>query len=289
MLFALLGLFVIAAIALLITQSKVAPGPEQALLITSAKGTEVHFEPQTVLPVIHKAELMTLAATEFELVRAGKDGVLLKDGTRLDVGARFSLRVKKQETAILEVAQQLGVERAGDSQTLLERFSASFLEAFNALLAGMTLEEALALESRAAEALRSHISEALGGYQLVSIAVERWAQTPLECLDPSNLLEARGVKKLTELEAKKRIEQAQLEKKALIAAAGQEREALEAIAQIEHETEKKRAEQLAEIERVRAEQAAAVASAEREVERARLSALEAALLETEAEAKKGEE
>ncbi|MEU8797366.1 flotillin family protein [Spirillospora sp. NPDC048819] len=268
-----LGAGVLLALALLITLGlvlmvkklfqKVDQG--RALIISKFKKVDVTFTGAIVLPVLHKAEMMDISVKTIDIERTGREGLICKDNIRADIRITFFVRVNKTAEDVVKVAQAIGTERASSRETLQELFAAKFSEALKTV--GKHLDFADLYIRR--NEFRDHIIRVIGtdlnGYSLEDAAIDYLEQTPLLSLDRSNILDAQGIRKITELTAIEHVrtnEHARNEQKEITR---QDVEAREAILELERrqadaelrqqrEVETVRAREEAEIERVKAEE-----------------------------------
>ena len=182
---------------------------------------EVTFTGGMVYPVIHKMEMMDISIKTIVIKRTGKDGLICKDNIRADIEVTFFVHVNKTEQDVLKVAQTIGCERASHPETLEELFSAKFSEALKTAGKLMDFEELYQERDRFRDEIIKQIGDNLSGYVLEDAAIDYLEQTQIEHLDPSNILDAQGIRKITELTAAehirtnqwKRDEQAQIKKK----------------------------------------------------------------------------
>ncbi|NVI88318.1 SPFH domain-containing protein [Actinomadura sp. BRA 177] len=260
-----LALLIALGLVLMVTRlfRKVDQG--RALIISKLKKVDVTFTGAIVLPVLHKAELMDISVKTIEIERTGRDGLICKDNIRADIRITFFVRVNKTVEDVIKVAQAIGTERASSQDTLQELFAAKFSEALKTV--GKHLDFA-DLYTRRNE-FRDHIIQVIGtdlnGYSLEDAAIDYLEQTSLLSLDKTNILDAQGIRKITELTAIEHVrtnEYTRNEEKEITRQNVEAREAIlelerrQADAEIrqEREIETVRARELAETERVKAEE-----------------------------------
>ncbi|WUH97625.1 flotillin family protein [Spirillospora sp. NBC_00431] len=260
-----LALLVTLGLVLMVTRlfRKVDQG--RALIISKIKKVDVTFTGAIVLPVLHRAELMDISVKTIEIERTGRDGLICKDNIRADIRITFFVRVNKTAEDVVKVAQAIGTERASSRETLQELFAAKFSEALKTV--GKHLDFA-DLYTRRNE-FRDHIIRVIGtdlnGYSLEDAAIDHLEQTSLLSLDKTNILDAQGIRKITELTALEHVrtnEHARNEEKEITRQNVEAREAIlelerrQADAELrqEREVETVRAREEAEIERVKAEE-----------------------------------
>ncbi len=260
-----LALLIALGLVLMVTRlfRKVDQG--RALIISKLKRVDVTFTGAIVLPVLHRAELMDISVKTIEIERTGRDGLICKDNIRADIRITFFVRVNKTVEDVIKVAQAIGTERASSQETLQELFAAKFSEALKTV--GKHLDFA-DLYTRRNE-FRDHIIQVIGtdlnGYSLEDAAIDYLEQTPLLSLDKSNILDAQGIRKITELTAIEHVRTNEYTRNEEKEITRQNVEAREAILELERrqadaelrqerEIETVRAREEAEIERVKAEE-----------------------------------
>lgn len=205
------GLFaflVVFAIALSRFYRKV--GPEEAL-VRSGGGKMIANSGAAggmwVIPIIHRVDHMDLTVKRIEISRKGQNGLICQDNIRADIEVVFFVRVNNDTKNIQEVAESIGCDRASTRETLVELFDAKFSEALKT--SGKKFDFADLYTER--DQFKSDILEVIGkdlnGYQLDDCAIDYLEQTPLEMLSPNNILDAEGIKKITQLTAAEKVQE----------------------------------------------------------------------------------
>ena len=183
---------------------KVAQGT--ALIVNDTSATpKVHFTGSIVWPIIHKKELMNISLITLDVDRRGRDGLICKDNLRADITVAFYLRVNETPQDVLRVAKAIGADRASDKDAVDKLFSAKFSEALKTV--GKQIEFVQLFENRLEfrEKIIQVIGDDLNGYVLEDVAIDYIEQTPKASLDPNNILDAEGIRKITELTAAQNI------------------------------------------------------------------------------------
>ncbi|WP_338677626.1 flotillin family protein [Streptomyces sp. SCSIO 30461] len=274
-----IAVVLLIAVALLFAVTRLFRKVEQgkALIVSKMRKVDVTFTGQVVLPVLHKAELMDISVKTIEISRTGRDGLICRDNIRADIRISFFVRVNKTVEDVIKVAQAIGTARASDKETLQELFNAKFSEALKSVGKQMDFTDLYTKR----EELRFKIIELIGidlnGYSLEDAAIDYLEQTPLSQLDPGNILDAQGIRKITELTAVENVrtnEYRQNEQKEITR---QNVDAREAILELERRQADAEIKQKREIDTVRAREEAETA---RVVEEERLRA-QSAFLRTE--------
>ena len=176
-----------------------------ALIRNGLGGTKVSFSGMVVFPVIHRMEILDIAVKRIEIDRMGKNGLICQDNMRADVKVAFFVRVNKTPQDCLSVAQSLGCVRASDTKTLMEFFDAKFSEALKTVGKQFDYVELYTNRMRFKEEILKVIGTDLNGYVLDDAAIDYLEQTNVSMLDPDNILDAEGIKKITDLTAKQAI------------------------------------------------------------------------------------
>ena len=166
---------------------------------------EVTFTGRMVYPIIHKAELMEISLKTIEIDRSGSEGLICQDNIRADIKVKFFVRVNKTAEDVLKVAQGIGCDRASSPEILEDLFSAKFSEALKTVGKAMDFIELYQARDRFRDEIVRQIGDDLSGYVLEDAAIDYLEQTPLQKLDTHNILDAQGIKKITELTAVERV------------------------------------------------------------------------------------
>jgi len=178
-------------------------GPEEALVKSGAGGLQVATgKGMLVLPVFHRIEQMDLSVKRIEIARRGEAGLICQDNIRADIEVAFFVRVNNTAVDIKNVAQSLGCRRASDQRALVELFDAKFSEALKTVGKQFDFVELYNERDKFKAEILNAIGTDLNGYVLDDCAIDFLEQTPIELLSPNNILDAEGIKKITELTAK---------------------------------------------------------------------------------------
>ncbi|MGV4987086.1 flotillin family protein [Streptomyces sp. NRAIS4] len=249
----------------------------QALIVSKTRRVDVSFTGQVVLPIVHKAEVMDISVKTIEISRSGRDGLICRDNIRADIRILFFVKVNKTVEDVIKVAQTVGTERASHQDTLQELFHAKFSEALKTVGKQMDFTDLYTKR----EELRYHIIELIGidlnGYHLEDAAIDYLEQTPLSQMDPANVLDAEGIRKITELTAIEHVRTNEARRNEQKEITRQDVDAREAILELERRQADAEIKQKREIETSRAREEAETA---RVVEEERLRA-QGAFLRTE--------
>lgn len=217
---------------------------------------KVFFTGAWVWPVIHKKELMRISLITLEVDRRGKDGLICADNMRADITVAFYLRVNETPEDVLKVAKSLGADRASDKEAVNELFNAKFSEALKSV--GKQIEFVRLFEDR--QHFRDNIIKVIGndlnGYILEDVAIDYLEQTPKNSLDPHNILDAEGIRKITELTARQNVQTNMFERDEELAIKKKNVETVEAMLELERQQKDAEARQAREIATIQAREEA---------------------------------
>ena len=135
----------------------------------------------------------------------GIEGLICRDNIRADIRVSFYVRVNPTADDVKKVAQLVGCDFASNPEKLIELFAAKFAEALKT--AGKQMDFIELYEKR--EGFRTNvigvIGEDLNGYVLDDVAIEYLEQTPMDQLDPMNVLDAEGIRKITDITTREQV------------------------------------------------------------------------------------
>ncbi len=257
----------------------------QAIVRNGIGNTKVSFNGILVIPVAHQAEYMDISVKRIEIERRANEGLICKDNLRADIKVAFFVRINKVEEDVKRVAQSIGCARASALDTLRTLFDAKFSEALKTVGKRFDFVQLYNERDHFKEEILKVIGTDLNGFTLDDCAIDFLEQTQLENLDPDNILDAEGIKKITELTATqaKLANHIQRDKEKVIKQ--QDVQAREAILELERQLSETEAKQKRDVESVQArEQAETVKVQEEErmkAERARIAAEEDIAVATE--------
>ncbi len=207
-LFLVIGVFlalVLIGIIIMIVRCyrKVAQG--SALVRNGLGGTRVAFSGCVVFPVIHREEYMDISVKRVEIDRAGVNGLICQDNMRADIKVAFFVRVNKTSEDVLKVAQSIGCVRASSLSAIIELFDAKFSEALKTVGRHFNFVELYNSREKLKDDIIKLIGTDLNGFVLEDVAIDYLEQTPLQLLNADNILDAEGIKKITELTANQKV------------------------------------------------------------------------------------
>lgn len=262
---AIVAAFVGAAVAF--TRFYRKPGPEEAIVKTGMGGLSVVTgKGMMVVPLLQEAHVMDLSVKTILIEREGSEGLICMDNMRADIKVTFFVRVNNQVTDIRTVAETIGPARASEQGKLEELFEAKFSEALKTVGKGFDFVQLYTERDQFKEQILRVIGTDLNGYVLDDCAIDFLEQTPLEALSPTNILDAEGIKKITELTAAEKVKENQFTRDKEKTLKKQDVEAEEAILELEKqrvEANEKQKKEIASITSREQAEAAKVAEEER--------------------------
>jgi uncharacterized membrane protein YqiK len=253
-----LALVVLLGALMLITKlyRKVPQG--QSLIVSTMRTVKVTFTGQVVLPIVHKAEQMDISVKTIEIDRRGSEGLICRDNIRADIKVTFFVKVNKTAEDVIRVAQSIGCERASDYRTLDGLFNAKFAEALKTVGKQLDFVDLYTKRNEFRDYIIQVIGTDLNGYVLEDAAIDYLEQTPLDSLDPKNILDAQGIRKITELTATENIRTNEYQNNERKQITQQNVQATEAILELERQKADAEARANREIETVKAREEAEI-------------------------------
>ncbi len=251
-----------------------------AMVITNAfkKEPRVTFTGGVVWPMAEKAELMDISVKTIDIDRRGKEGLICRDNIRADIRVSFYVKVNREDSDVIQVAQAVGCQRASDIKTLEDLYASKFSEALKTVGKQMDFEELYTKREQFRDEIIKVIGKDLSGYYLEDAAIDYLEQTPLEALDPENIMDADGIRKITEKTSEQHVKTNEFRQSARKAVEKENKEADAIVRALERQDEDDKAEQQRMILQKRAEEEALTREAQAEsmarAEEARIKAQE---------------
>ncbi len=267
------------AITLVVTAYKkfyIKVGPDKALVRSGSGGLRVASgDGMWVIPMVHQYEFMDLTLKSFEISREGGEGLICRDNIRADIKVAFFIRVDKTDEEMRQVAQSIGAKRCAQVETLRELFDAKFSEALKTVGKQFQFVDLYDQRDKFKEEILKVIGTDLNGYRLDDAAIDYLEQTPLELLNPTNILDAEGIKKITELTSNEKVKENQFTRDKEKTLKKQDVEAEETILELERQRVTAVEKQRREIAEITAREHAAATKVQEEqrleAERARIA------------------
>ncbi len=213
---------VILVLAFLATRYKQVKGTGEVLIKTpmGSKSKVVSFNGMFIWPLVNRLERMNITKKHIPLIREGsKDksadtqGLHCKDNIRADLRVSFYIGVNPDPADILLIANNLTAEGANNLETLEAHLSPKFSEALKTAIKQFDFEELYVSRTKFRDAVKALLENDIEGFKLYDVVIDKIEQTPLEFLDPNNVLDADGIRKITEQTSSKNIITTELREK----------------------------------------------------------------------------
>ncbi len=182
---------------------KIQPG--RAGITTGLRGVRVSFDYMVRIPFFQNYHIVDISVKKLEISRKAKDGLVCKDNIRADITVAFYIRVEATEDSVRKVAMMLTPERVADMEQLRELFEAKFSEALKTAGKQMEFHELFTERTKFRDQIQGTIGKDLDGFFLQDVAIDYLEQTPLDQHDPNNVLDAEGIKKITQITQRERV------------------------------------------------------------------------------------
>ena len=269
-------LLLILGVAIAFKKFFIKVGPDEAIVRSGQGGLRVASgDGMWVVPMIHQHEFMDLTLKSFEIHRQGSEGLICRDNIRADIKVAFFVRVDKSHEEMKEVAQSIGAKRCSQLETLRELFDAKFSEALKTVGKQFDFVDLYDQRDKFKDEILKVIGTDLNGYRLDDAAIDYLEQTPLELLSPTNILDAEGIKKITDLTAQEKVKENQFTRDKEKTLKKQDVEAEETILALERQRVEAVEKQQREIAEITAREQASAAKVQEEQrlesERARIA------------------
>jgi len=232
----------------------------QALIINKLRAEpEISTTGGMVIPIIHKKEIMDISTKRMMLERKGRSGLICQDNIRADIIITFYIRVNETKEDILRVAKQVGCDRSSYPETLQELFEAKFSEALKTVGKQLNFTELFTQRDIFRDKIKEVIGQDLSGYVLEDVAIDFLEQTSIHDLDPNNIMDAEGIRRITELTAQQSVQTNDLKRQEEIRIKRQNIDAKEKGLELDRQLADAQAKQTREISSVQAREEAETA------------------------------
>ncbi|HWM92005.1 MAG TPA: flotillin family protein [Thermoanaerobaculia bacterium] len=255
-----LGIFILLGVLVALAKIYRKVDQGKALIINPVTGEpKVTFTGALAVPIFNKIEIMDISVKTIEIDRRGKEGLICRDNIRADIKVTFFVRVNKTREDVIKVAQAIGCVRASDPKTLEELFNAKFSEALKTVGKQLDFVDLYTKRDEFRDQIVQVIGRDLNGYVLEDAAIDFLEQTPITALDPNNILDAQGIRKITELTAIEKVRTNEYSNNERKLIKKQDVEAAETIMELERQQADALSKQQREIDTMRAREQAETA------------------------------
>lgn len=216
------GILVVALVVLGFIAScyKRVNGSGEALVITRFGSSEKNasLSGAFVWPKINFYERIDLTRKPIHVIREGVrgktgeeyEGLPCKDDIRADIRVAFYIGVNPEEKDILLLAENLTCAGASDIEVLKKHLTPKFSEALKTAIKQFDFIELYESRKEFRNQVKMLLENDMEGFKLYDVVIDKIEQTPLEALDPNNILDVNGINKITKITAEKNIDTAQV-------------------------------------------------------------------------------
>jgi uncharacterized membrane protein YqiK len=210
--FFLLGLVVWA-----IKNFYVKPSANEAYVITGMGGRRVLIDQGGLfIPIVQQLVPVSLETMKLEVERIGSDALITKDNLRVDVRGEFYIKVLPDPNDVINAARSLG-EKSVTAGSVSELVFEKLVSALRSVAATKDLVEIHAQRDEFASAVQTLVTSDLeqNGLTMESVTISRFDQTDQGLLSDSNIFDAQGKRKITEITQAALVERNRIEREAL--------------------------------------------------------------------------
>lgn len=195
-------------------------GLGQALVVTRTGGKrDVSLTGTFVWPVINQMERIDITRKLIDIERIGRkantgdkyEGLSCKDGIRANMKVDFYIGVNPEADSIIKIAEHFGCAAASSEDALKIYFSSKFSEVLKTVVRNFDFQELLDNRNKFREDVIAMLENDLDGFILHQVSIDTLEMTPLEDLDQTNIIDAEGIRKITEITSEKNIKTAELD------------------------------------------------------------------------------
>ncbi len=192
------------------------PSANLAYVITGWRGRRVLIDRSGLyVPFLHQKVPVSLETMKLEVERKGPDALITRDNLRVDVKAEFYIKVQPDEDSVLNAARSLG-DKSVNAQSVSQLVFEKLVSALRSVAATKDLVEIHAQRDAFASAVQQLVRADLeqNGLSLESVTISRLDQTSQELLSDTNIFDAQGKRKITEITQAALVERNRLEREA---------------------------------------------------------------------------
>jgi len=231
------------------------PSANLSWVITGWRGRRVLIDKSGLyVPFLHNKVPVSLETMKLEVERKGPDALITRDNLRVDVKAEFYIKVQPDEDSVLNSARSLG-EKSVNSQSVASLVFEKLVSALRSVAATKDLVEIHSQRDVFASAVQQLVRADLeqNGLTLESVTISRLDQTSQEMLSDTNIFDAQGKRKITEITQSALVERNSLEQVARREITLKNVETQKEILTLERQQAEAEAAQRAEVAKVQAE------------------------------------
>ncbi len=248
-------LLIVGFVFWMISKFYVRPSANMAYVRTGLGGRKVVLDSGAlVFPYLHTLVPVSLETMKLEVERKGPDALITRDSLRVDVKAEFYIKVQPEVDAILNAARSLG-DKSVNAQSVAQLVFEKLVSALRSVAATKDLVEIHAQRDAFASSVQQLVRADLeqNGLTLESVTISRLDQTSQELLSDTNIFDAQGKRKITEITQAALVDRNRLEREAQREITLKNVQTRKEILEMERQQAEAEASQQAEIAKVQAE------------------------------------
>lgn len=167
-----------------------------------------------IWPRINSYEVLDITRKKIKLERIGSkdrkgeesEGLSCKDNIRADIRVDFYIGLNPDPEELKSVVKNFKVERINDINVLRDYFTPKFSDGLKNVAKQFNFDELFSNRSGFRDEIIKVIGQDLDGFVLVDVVIDHIEQSKLDSLDPDNVMDSEGIRKIRETTAKRRIE-----------------------------------------------------------------------------------
>jgi flotillin len=198
------------------TQFYIKPSANLAYVRTGLGGRTVFIDKGGFfIPVVHRLVAVNLETLKLEVERKGLDALITKDNLRVDVKAEFYIKVHPEEDAVMNASRSLG-EKSVTAQEVAHLVFEKLVSALRSVAATKDLVEIHSQRNAFASGVQDLVRADLepNGLSLESVTISKLDQTNQDLLSDTNIFDAQGKRKITEITQEALVERNRIEQEA---------------------------------------------------------------------------
>ena len=198
------------------TQFYIKPSANLAYVRTGLGGRSVFIDKGGFfIPVVHRLVAVNLETLKLEVERKGLDALITKDNLRVDVKAEFYIKVHPEEDAVMNASRSLG-EKSVTAQDVAHLVFEKLVSALRSVAATKDLVEIHSQRNAFASGVQDLVRADLepNGLSLESVTISKLDQTNQDLLSDTNIFDAQGKRKITEITQAALVERNRIEQEA---------------------------------------------------------------------------
>ncbi len=212
-------LLLLTAVVAMITKLYRKTSANQAFVKTGGRRAKVILDKgDFVIPVLHKLVEVSLETMRLDVKRSATDALITKDNLRVDINSEFYIRVQPSPEDILAAARSLG-DKSVRADAVKQLVGEKLISALRAVAATKELMELQLKRDEFAAAVQENLAADLrqNGLTLETVTISMLDQTPADNLNPNNVFDAQGLRKITEITQSQNVERNRIDRDAELA------------------------------------------------------------------------